>query len=265
VALPVEVAAPQNDFIIYGSSANVNKVSPGLWALGQTVWFIGKATVDTRRLFDLHTAWAYNSSQEFKEDNAMAFLRLWLTAYRSPALYADGLRDKPAPQWGLAAVVLRGLIDSLLLYLPIHLMGWQPPTPSFIPIFSTEHYYRTLIFIGPLLFLAHWLMSGAFTHIVLRLTRRRSDIDLILNILGMTNLVIAAVIIAWDWLCIAAGWGNQYILGISHLVIDTWGIAIAVIAFKRLLGVPIWLGILLQVLGIITWLPLGMIFMRSPL
>ena len=195
----------------------------------------------------------------------MAFLRLWLTAYRSPARYADGLRDKPAPHWGLAAVILRGLIDSLLLYLPIYLMGWQPPTPSYIPIFSTEHYYRTLIFIGPPLFLAHWLLGGAMTHVVLRLTRRRSDIDLILNIVGMTNLVIAAVILAWDWLCIAAGWGDQYFLGISHLIIDGWGIAISVIVYKRLLGVPVWLVILLGLLGIATWLPLAMTFMRSPL
>ena len=195
----------------------------------------------------------------------MAFLRLWLLAYRSPARFAAGLRDKPAPQWGLVAVLLRGLIDSLLLYLPISLMGWQPPTPSFIPIFSTEHYYRTLIFIGPLVFLAQWLMGSALMHVVLRLTRRRSDMDLILNILGMTTLAIAAVILAWDWLCIAAGWGDQYFLGISHLIIDTWGIAIAVVAFKRLLGVPVWLGILLQTLGIVTWLPLGMTFMRSPL
>lgn len=195
----------------------------------------------------------------------MAFIRLWLTAYRSPARFAAGLRGKPAPHWGLAAVILRGLIDALLLYLPIYLMGWQPPTPSFIPIFSTEHYYRTLIFIGPLLFLAHWLMEGALMHVVLRLTRRRSDIDLILNIVGMTSLAIAAVILAWDWLCIAAGWGDQYFLGISHLIIDGWGIVIAVVAFKRLLGVPVWLGILLQILGIATWLPLGMTFMRSPL
>ena len=194
----------------------------------------------------------------------MAFLRLWLTAYYNPARFADGLRGKPAPNWGLVAVVLRGLIDSLLLYLPVYLMGWQPPTPSFIPIFSTEHYYRTLIFIGPLLFLAHWLMSGAFTHVVFRLIRRRSDIDLILNIVGMTNLVIAAVIIAWDWLCIAAGWGNQWSLGISHLVIDVWGIAISVVVYKRLLGVPAWLVILLALLGITTWLPIAMTFMRSP-
>ena len=195
----------------------------------------------------------------------MAFLRLWLTAYPYPIRFAEGLRDKPAPQWGLVAVVLRGLIDSLLLYLPIYLMGWQPPTPSFIPIFSTEHYYRTLIFIGPLLFLAHWLMSGAFTHVVLRLTRRRSDIDLILNIVGMTNLVIAAVIIAWDWLCIAAGWGDQWLLGISHLIIDGWGIAISIIVYKRLMGVPAWLVILLALVGIVSWLPLGMTFMRSPI
>jgi len=195
----------------------------------------------------------------------MAFLRLWFTAYRSPVRFADGLHDKPAPDWGLVAIILRGLIDSLLLYLPIYLMGRQPPTPSYIPIFSTEHYYRTLIFVGPLVFLAHWLMEGALMHVLLRLTRRRSDVDLILNILGMTTLAIAAVILAWDWLCIAAGWGDQYSLGISHLIIDGWGIAIAVVAFKRLLGVPIWLGVLLQILGIVTWLPLGMTFMRSPL
>ena len=195
----------------------------------------------------------------------MAFLRLWLTAYRSPARFADGLRDKPAPLWGLVAVILRGLLDSLLLYLPIYLMGWQPPTPSFIPIFSTENYYRTLVFIGPLLFLAHWLMSGAFTHVVFRLTHRRSDIDLILNVVGMTNLVIAAVILAWDWLCIAAGWGDQWLLGISHLIIDGWGIAISIIVYKRLMGVPAWLVILLALVGIVSWLPLGMTFMRSPI
>lgn len=194
----------------------------------------------------------------------MAFLRLWLTAYRSPARFADGLRDKPAPHWGLYAIILRGLIDSLLLYLPVYLMGWQPPTPSYIPIFSTEHYYWTLIFIGPLVFLAHWLLGSALTHVVLRLTRRRSDVDLILNILGMTTLAIATVILAWDWLFIAAGWGNQYFLGISHLIIDGWGIAITVVAYKRLLGVPVWLVILLSLLGIATWLPFGMMVMRSP-
>jgi len=195
----------------------------------------------------------------------MAFLRLWLTAYRSPARFAEGLRDKPAPHWGLVAVILRGLLDSLLLYLPIYLMGRQPPMPSYIPIFSTEHYYRTLVFIGPPLFLAHWLLGGAMTHVVLRLTRRRSDIDLILNIVGMTNLVIAAVILAWDWLCITAGWGDQYFLGTSHVIIDGWGIAISVIIYKRLLGVPAWLVVLLGLLGIATWLPLAMTFMRSPI
>jgi hypothetical protein len=194
----------------------------------------------------------------------MAFLQLWLTAYHSPIRFADGLRDKPAPQWGLYAVLLRGLLDSLLLYLPVFVMGRQPPTPSYIPIFSTERYYGTLILIGPLLFAGHWLLEGALMHVVLCLTRRRSDVDLILNILGMTSLAIAAVLLVWDWVCIAAGWGDQYFLGISHLVIDVWGIAIAVIAFRRLLGVPAWLGILLQLLGIITWLPLGMMVMRSP-
>ena len=40
---------------------------------------------------------------------------------------------------------------------------------------------------------------------------------------------------------------------------------IATIGLKRILGVPVWLGALLSFLGIPIALPLGIMFMRSPL
>ena len=64
------------------------------------------------------------------------------------------------------------------------------------------------------------------------------------------------------WLII--GGMNQYALGISHLSIDIWAIAISTIAFKRILNVPVWLGIVLSIIGIAVSLPFAIMFMRSP-
>jgi len=47
----------------------------------------------------------------------MNYVTLWLTVYINPA-----------PQWGFIATLQRGLMDSLLTYLPVYLMGRIPPT-----------------------------------------------------------------------------------------------------------------------------------------
>ena len=36
-----------------------------------------------------------------------------------------------------------------------------------------------------------WLANGSFLHVVLRLSKRPSDIDQILNLYGMASLVVA--------------------------------------------------------------------------
>ncbi|MFH1084750.1 MAG: hypothetical protein V1772_03160 [Chloroflexota bacterium] len=195
----------------------------------------------------------------------MSFLRLWVLGYRSPARYAEALRSAPAPRWGLYAVIARGLMGGLLLYLPLQLMGRVPPLRSYLAFLPTERYYGALVWLGPLVFLAHWLMAGGLTHVVLRLSGRASDMDVILNLSGMTALVVATILLAWDWLILALGWGNQYALGISHLIIDGWAIALSVVGLKRLLGVPTWLGIALNLVVIALWMPFGIMFMRSPL
>ena len=58
---------------------------------------------------------------------------------------------------------------------------------------------------------------------------------------------------------------DQYLLGISHLLISLWAVAIETIGLKRILGVPVWLGLTLSILEIPIALPFGIMFMRSPL
>ena len=102
-------------------------------------------------------------------------------------------------------------------------------------------------------------------HFILRLTSRRSDFDQILNITGFVALGIGSVLLLWDWSWLLIGGMNQYWLGISHLLIDVWGIAVTTISLKKILQVPISLGIALNLVGIAVAMPFAIMFMRSPL
>ena len=194
----------------------------------------------------------------------MNFVQVWFVGYANPVRLVEELRGKSAPQWGLYASLLRALMDSLLLYLPVFLMGRIPPTPSLLPFIPTEKYYGALIVLTPFVFLAQWLIGGAAVHVCLRLSKRPSDIDQILNIAGMATLVVGAFLGVWDWAWFFLGGMNQYLLGTSHLVIDLWWVVIFVVGLKRILGVPVWLGILLTILAFAADMPLAIMIMRSP-
>lgn len=195
----------------------------------------------------------------------MDFIRLWFSGYYNPAKMIEQLRPKPAPQYGFYGQLLRALLDAFLLYLPLALMGLVPPTPSNLAILPTEQYYWHLIWLSPIVLGAEWLLWSAFTHLVLRLTDRHSDIDQILNICGMATIVVGAAILIWDWLWIVVGDVDQYFLGISHLIISMWAVAIGTIGLKKILGVPTWLSGVLSFMGVLIALPFGIMFMRSPL
>jgi hypothetical protein len=195
----------------------------------------------------------------------MSFFRLWLLGYYNPAKMIEELRSKPAPQWGLLAQLVRALLDSFLLYLPLSLMGLVPPTPSNLSFLPTEHYYAALIWLAPVVLIAEQLMQAAVMHVVIRLTGRPSNFDQIVNIVGMAALVVGAVVLAWDWLWLAVGGVDQYFLGYSHLVISLWALVITVIGLKRILGVPVWFGVLLSLLALPVALPFAIMFMRSPI
>ena len=194
----------------------------------------------------------------------MNYFKLWFTAYINPRKFADELANKPAPKWGFFAALQRGLMDSLFTYLPVYLLGRIPPTPSNLSFISTENYYGALIIIAPIVLIFEWLISSSFIHVILKLSSKRSDFDQILNISGFLALSIGTVIILWDAFWLTVGGLNQYALGISHLILDIWAIIISTIALKRILDVPIWLGIVLNIIGVLVTFPLAIMFMRSP-
>ncbi len=225
------------------------------------IWQPESSAMAARNVTGLRVAGHTTNAKEIP----MSFLQVWFTGYYDPVKMIDELRSKPAPQWGFYAQLLRALMDSLLLYLPLALMGRVPPTPSNLSFIPTEQYYWHLIWLSPLVLGAEWLLAPAFTHLVLRLMGRHSDFDQILNINGLATLVVGAILIVWDWVWFTLGGVDQYFLGTSHLVIDLWGVVIGAIGLKRILGVPTWLGALLSFLGIPIALPLAIMFMRSPL
>jgi hypothetical protein len=194
----------------------------------------------------------------------MGFGRLWLTGYVAPSRFVDELSSKPAPYWGVYGQLLRAGLDSILVYLPVALVGRVPPTPSYVSVIPTETYYAALIGLGPVVLILELLIGASFLHVAIRLSGRPSDFDQILNVVGMAALVAGAVLIPWDWMWSAIGGVDQYFLGISHLVISLWGTLLIVLGLKRTLGVPVALAVLLSVLAIPVSLPVAIMFMRSP-
>ncbi len=194
----------------------------------------------------------------------MNYVKLWFTAYINPRKFSDELIMAPAPAWGFFAALQRGLMDSLLIYLPIYLLGKVPPTPSNLSFIPTENYYGGLIVLAPIILLTEWLLSSSLMHLILRLSKKKSDIDQLLNISGFTALAIGTVLIVWDALWLVVGGMTQYRLGISHLIINVWAVVITTIALKRVLKVPVWLGIVLNIIGMAVSMPFAIMFMRSP-
>jgi hypothetical protein len=193
------------------------------------------------------------------------FVRVWFTGYYSPEKMIEELRSKPAPHWGFCGQFLRAALDSLLLYLPVTLLGRVPETPSNLAFLPTEQYYWHLIWLSPIVLGAEWLLWSAFAHVALRLTGRPSDFDQILNISGMAAIVVGAFLLVWDWTWLALGGMSEVTLGASHLAISLWAVVISTVGLKRILGLPTWLGALLSILEIPIALPFGIMFMRSPL
>jgi len=194
----------------------------------------------------------------------MNLAQVWFTGYISPGRFVDALKSKPAPHWGFYAQVLRSLIDSLLLYLPVALLGRQPPAPSYLTFIPTDQYYIALIWLTALVFMAQWLLGAVAIHVVLRLSKLPSDIDRILNLTGMAGVVIAAFLVVWDWFWFIVGGVDQYFLGISHLIIDVWWFVIVITGLKHICGVSARFGILMSILAFAAAVPFAIIFMRAP-
>ncbi len=194
----------------------------------------------------------------------MHFFQLWRIGYQHPAKFAEELQKQPAPQWGFYALIIRSLLVSLLLYLPLSCLDRVPPIPSYLTFLSTENYYTTLIFLTPIVFILEWLLGGSVIHLLLRFHNLPSNIDHILNLTGMAGLVVAAVLLLWDWVWLGLDVGNQYWLGISHLLIDSWYLVLLIVGLKKGLDVPFLTGFFLSLASFLVTFPLAVLIMRAP-
>lgn len=200
-----------------------------------------------------------------KHDERSSFLHLWLLGYTHPVRLVDALPSWPAPHTGFYAQLLRASLDSLLVYLPLALMHRVPPERPYLAFIPADRYYAALILLGPLVLLLELLVGAAIIHIILRLARRRSDFDLLINLGGMSALVVGAILIPWDWFWVIQGGVDQIFLGVTHLLISLWAWVIIALGIRRLLGVPAWLAVLATLVSTAGSMPFAIMFMRSPL
>lgn len=194
----------------------------------------------------------------------MKILSVLAAGFWSPRRFAEEMRRRAAPSWGLWAQLARGILVALLVYLPAHVSGRIPPTKPFLTFFDPHDYYLTLVWLSPLVFFTQWLLGGAAAHLVLRLFGRQNDIDQILNITGVATLVVGVFLVAWDWLCFLLGHTNQYFLGISHLVVDIWWIVLVTTGLRRTLHCPARIAVAAVTAALAAGMPFAVIIMRSP-
>ena len=192
----------------------------------------------------------------------MNFVRIWLLGVIHPIRSLDELKDKPAPQWGLLAVLIRFVMTALIELFPLYLLGRQPFAPSYLTFLSTKDYYQAEIFFLPLFGVALWLFMSGLAHVLLRIAGKGSDMDRILNIVGLGMLIPMPVLWACDIIMIAL---NIFVLpwsAISHATVQVWEASLEALGFWRLLRLRILPAIALALVINALYIGLAMIFAR---
>lgn len=192
----------------------------------------------------------------------MNFVQVWLLGIINPSRAFEELKGKPAPIWGLWAVVIRFVVTSLTTTLTLYLLGRVPFVPSRLTFLATENYYAAEIFFLPMFVLALWLLGSAIVHLILRLDGKISDYDQILNIVGMGMLIPMPVVWLWDWTMIALDWYQMTVMAVSHSAFALWGVILYSIGFKKILELRILLAIGLALAITFVYISLAMIFIR---
>jgi hypothetical protein len=193
----------------------------------------------------------------------MNFFQLWLLGIANPSRAFDELRKKPAPQWGFWAILVRFVVTALTSILALRLLNLHPFVPSYLSFLQDANYYRAEIIFLPVFGIGAWLLSSAFVHLIIRTSRRESDIDRIMNVIGFSLLVVMPLVWLLDWTGIAFGfYGSTYTIPI-HAGVSVWEVALMAIGFKRMPGLSWAVAILLGlVVKAGVYIPLAAVFIR---
>lgn len=192
----------------------------------------------------------------------MKFTQVWFVGLYDPQRSFEELKNKPAPFWGLQAVLIRFVVTSLTTTLALHLLGRVPFTPSRLTFLTMENYYFAEIFFLPVFGFSVWLLGSSIVHIVLRLAGRSVELDQVLNVIGMGMLIPMPAVLLWDWSMIALDLYRLPVMAISHSVFALWGVMLYSIGFRRVLGLPALLAGVLALAVTGAYISLAVIFVR---
>jgi hypothetical protein len=192
----------------------------------------------------------------------MDFLNLWFTGLLHASRAMEALRTRPAPLWGLTAVLVRFVGTSLLVALPLALLDRTPFTPSYIVFIHEENYYRVWLFLLPVFGVFTWLLMSSFAQLLLRLSSHDTDFDRIANVTGMSMLIPMPVVWVWDLAMILTGAYGLVVMAISHTIIQAWETVLGVIGLKCVVGLRTRAAILVAVSINLIYVLMGALFAR---
>jgi hypothetical protein len=205
-----------------------------------------------------------NGIQETNKQRCLRFLKLWLFGFTNPWAFANGVKNGPAPWFGLAGRSVQGVAAALALFMPLAIAGTMPSVKSWLSFVPTAQYYAAMIGLTPVVYLIQLLAGCAAMHTMLRFAGLRNDFDVVININGMAAMTTGIAMIAADWLYLALGLTNGTVLGIIHLAFYGWAAWLSSYALKKIFGVSIRFGLLANLVYLVFSLPLGIVFLRLP-
>ena len=193
----------------------------------------------------------------------ITFLRIWFQGLYNPSRAFKRLQPKPAPYWGLWAILLRFVITSLTSILALRVLNRIPFYPSYLTFLATDQYYTAEIFFLPLFGLACWLLASALAHLILRGMGKESDFDWILNVVGFGLLIPMPVTWLVDWTTIALNVYGGGITPLIHTFISIWEIALIAVGLAKMEEAQPWVYVLLAVLVKVgVYIPLAALLIR---
>jgi hypothetical protein len=192
----------------------------------------------------------------------MDILRVAITGIFHPSTAMDALRTRPAPFWGLGAVLVRFTGTSLLVALPLALLGRTPFQPSYLEFLPEERYYTVLVFLFPVFGIIAWLLMSSFAHVALRLNSRQTNFDQIANVIGLSMLIPMPIVWTWDVAMIIAGSYGLVTMAISHSLFQVWEIFLGFLGLKRVLGLDSPTSLLIAIVVNLVYVLMGALFSR---
>jgi len=192
----------------------------------------------------------------------MDFLRVWLTGLLHPSTTMEALRTRTAPFWGLKAVLVRFVGNSLLVALPLALLKRTPFQPSYLIFIKDENYYLVLVFLFPVFGVFIWLLMSSCAHVGLRPFSRQTEFDRIANVIGMSMLIPMPIVWVWDLTMIVTGAYALAPMAVSHTLFQVWETALGALGLKRVIGLDTRTSVFVAIGVNLIYVLMGAIFSR---